>query len=258
MPSECGKAFCLFNNRPYKKPGYGNTMDHARRDRETNMFRRRLTEAGIVELGYGTYPPAGEDSAGYTYAMLIDADESQAGRILDDFHDAVRESDELVEQGIEVEEEAQTEEQEEDEDDEVVEASTVNVGEASRVSRVRVGQDAFSRAVRANYGHRCCFPGCEVDHDSLLVGAHIARWADSAASRGEVSNGLCLCGLHDKAFETRLFTLTDDFRVVVNPRKASRSKWVESQLRQAEGLQIRLGKIRPSLIAIREHRDRFT
>jgi predicted restriction endonuclease len=121
-----------------------------------------------------------------------------------------------------------------------------------------VGQDAFSIAVRQNYEHRCCFPGCEVDHDALLVAAHITRWADNSAARGEISNGLCLCGLHDKAFEAGFFTIADDLTVTVDLQRAPESIWITSLLQQANGQQIKLGKIRPSLEAIREHRNRHT
>jgi putative restriction endonuclease len=132
--------------------------------------------------------------------------------------------------------------------------TTVNVGVTSRVSQARVGQDAFSRAVRDNYDHRCCFPGCEVDHDSLLVAAHITRWADDLESRGDVANGLCLCGLHDKAFECGLFTLTDEFRVQTD--QSTNSAWVEAHLANVDGQQIKLGRIHPSARAVRQHRDR--
>jgi hypothetical protein len=56
---------CLFNNHPYAKfPSL--------RDEETAEFRRRLAEEGsMAELAYATYPPEGEEDAGYTYAMLI-------------------------------------------------------------------------------------------------------------------------------------------------------------------------------------------
>ena len=95
----------------------------------------------------------------------------------------------------------------------------VTVGETSQVVSVRSGQSDFSKAVRKNFGHRCCFPECDVDEDALLIGAHIERWADAPSGRGEVANGPCLCALHDRAFEVGLFVLTDTFRVRVTTRK---------------------------------------
>jgi hypothetical protein len=43
------------------------------RERQLCRFRERLRQAGYHELAYATYPPAGEDGAGSTFAMVIDA-----------------------------------------------------------------------------------------------------------------------------------------------------------------------------------------
>ncbi len=59
-------ALCLYNNNPW-------AHDSALRDLETAEFRQRLAEAGIPKLAYATYPPPGEEGAGYTYAMIIGA-----------------------------------------------------------------------------------------------------------------------------------------------------------------------------------------
>jgi putative restriction endonuclease len=84
-----------------------------------------------------------------------------------------------------------------------------------RISTIlaRVKQDEFSDGVLNNFGHKCCFPNCEISERSFLIGAHIARWTDAVALRGDISNGLCLCLMHDKAFELGLFTLDEMFRI---------------------------------------------
>src|SRR5262249_26226633 len=81
LPTASGQAVCLFNNNPDTGPG--NTIDNRRRERELSLFRALLTEAAIAELGFGTYPPAGEKLGGYTYAILLDAGESQEAIVLD-------------------------------------------------------------------------------------------------------------------------------------------------------------------------------
>ena len=58
-------------------------------------------------------------------------------------------------------------------------------GEQIAQIMARVGQDAFSDKVRQNYGHRRCFPRCPIAEDSLLVGAHIARWSDAKHLPGQ-------------------------------------------------------------------------
>jgi hypothetical protein len=64
-------VLCLYNNNPY-------ASDPTQRDKETDELRRRMKEAGIKELACATYPPEGEEDAGYTYAMLIAAEKEKA------------------------------------------------------------------------------------------------------------------------------------------------------------------------------------
>lgn len=134
----------------------------------------------------------------------------------------------------------------------------VVVGETSQVVSVRSGQSDFSKAVRKNFGQRCCFPECDVDEDALLIGAHIERWADAPSGRGKVANGLCLCALHDRAFEVGLFVLTDDFQVHVTTRNSGNRTWLKKHLLPHSGVRIRLGSVKPSKASIRRHRKRHT
>jgi predicted restriction endonuclease len=103
------------------------------------------------------------------------------------------------------------------------------------------------------YGHKCCFPGCDISDDRFLVGSHIARWCDNEQLRGQMSNGLCLCLLHDKAFEIGLFTLDQQFRVFVNPREKDNKSQIVIQLLEREGEPIRLAAIKPCDDALLEH-----
>ncbi len=50
----------------------------------------------------------------------------------------------------------------------------------------------------------------------LLVASHIVPWSKDKANRLNPSNGLCLSAIHDRAFDTGLITLTDDFKIVVS------------------------------------------
>ncbi len=117
----------------------------------------------------------------------------------------------------------------------------------------RLGQNRFSENVRRNYSCKCCFPGCVIAEDRLLVGAHIARWSDAEPLRGETSNGLCLCLLHDRAFELGMFTLAKDYSVWVNPEKSSESFWAKEALIPCHGQRIKPGHIEPSIIALAHH-----
>jgi hypothetical protein len=61
-------VLCLYNNHPYA--GHPTL-----RDAEVAEFRQRMDELGIEELAFATYPPPGDEDAGYTFALLIDAGE---------------------------------------------------------------------------------------------------------------------------------------------------------------------------------------
>lgn len=86
--------------------------------------------------------------------------------------------------------------------------------ESLRQIKQRIGQAQFSKAVKENYHYKCCFPDCEITDHKFLIGSHIARWVDNPEKRGNTSNGLCFCPIHDKAFENGYFSLDDEFRIV--------------------------------------------
>ncbi len=137
-------------------------------------------------------------------------------------------------------------------------AVSARTGESLAAVRRRAGQKAFADNVVKNYGCACCFPTCEVRERALLVGSHIARWADDVGLRGETANGLCFCLLHDRAFEKGWFVLDDGLRVRLNRghRDIVSSNWARARLAPHEGATIANGAVAPSLDALRAHRDR--
>lgn len=78
----------------------------------------------------------------------------------------------------------------------------------------RVKQRFFRRAVLSGYRNRCCISG--VTDTRLLVASHIVPWRDDASIRLHPGNGLCLSSIHDKAFDHHLFSLSDDYRVLLS------------------------------------------
>lgn len=129
---------------------------------------------------------------------------------------------------------------------------TTSTGSQLAMVAQRVGQQAFSRNVRENWKHRCCFPGCDVTDDRFLVGAHITRWADSPDTRGSTSNGLCLCLVHDKAFEIGAFTLDSQLRVVLGAKEPSAS-WVHKTLLPAAGKALPETQVAPAVTSLALH-----
>src|SRR6202035_783134 len=57
---------------------------------------------------------------------------------------------------------------------------------------------------------------CSLSCKSLLVASHIVPWAARPELRLDPRNGLCLCAMHDKAFDCGFLTVTPDFRIVVS------------------------------------------
>ena len=94
------------------------------------------------------------------------------------------------------------------------------------VVQQRVKQQFFRRAVLSSYQTRCCISG--VSDARLLVASHIVPWRADAANRLNPSNGLCLSAIHDRAFDSGLFTLSEDWRVVLSkPLRATKDDFLK-------------------------------
>jgi putative restriction endonuclease len=133
----------------------------------------------------------------------------------------------------------------------------VETGQQLRQTRARIGQQAFSEVVKANYGLKCCFPECHIDEERFLVGSHIARWNDAPELRGDMSNGICLCLMHDRAFELGLFTITSEHMIWVSKDKIHQSKWALQNLLPFHSHSMRSGSVLPSEQALRYHWERI-
>jgi hypothetical protein len=135
-------------------------------------------------------------------------------------------------------------------------AITVNTGEQISNIKSRIGQQLFSKNIKANFGYCCCFPDCNIQDIDFLIGAHIARWVDHPELRGDISNGLCLCLFHDKAFEIGAFVIENTYNVKINKTKCKNNSWAQANLVPFDGRQIKLGSIKPSLAALNIHSTR--
>lgn len=132
---------------------------------------------------------------------------------------------------------------------------SVHTSVAIRQIKARVGHARFSKNVKDNYDNRCCFPECGISDKDFLVASHIARWADNSEKRGDTSNGLCLCPIHDKAFELGYFSLDDNFKICSGKRNSHSQIFNEYIIRYI-GMTISKGLIEPDRDALEEHRRR--
>ncbi len=83
--------------------------------------------------------------------------------------------------------------------------------ERTAMTRIRVNQRLFRTMVMVGYGSRCAV--CQLPIPSLLVASHIVPWSLDPSQRMNPCNGLCLCCLHDKAFDTGYMVIDEDLKV---------------------------------------------
>lgn len=86
--------------------------------------------------------------------------------------------------------------------------------EANLSRPMRLVQRFFRRTVLASYGYKCSF--CGLDVEPLLNASHIIPWSASEELRADPRNGLCLCALHDRAFDRGLISVDSDSRVLIS------------------------------------------
>lgn len=112
--------------------------------------------------------------------------------------------------------------------------------------RVRVNQSFFRRRIVSAYEFRCCVTGLAVPE--LLVASHIVPWAQDAANRLNLRNGLCLNAIHDRAFDRGLMIVDDAMLVRFSPRLREKDGDGADWLLAFDGRPLRLAIGRRSLI----------
>jgi hypothetical protein len=99
-----------------------------------------------------------------------------------------------------------------DEDEEII-ARPSGPSERQVSVSVRLFQSFFRRTVLASYNSSCCV--CGLNLRPLLVASHIVPWSVDESARTEPENGLCLCAIHDRAFDRGVITISDRLEVAV-------------------------------------------
>lgn len=91
--------------------------------------------------------------------------------------------------------------------------------EAQLTRPMRLVQRFFRHSVLAGYRFTCAFCGLNVPE--LLNASHIIPWKDNISLRADPRNGLCLCCLHDRAFDRGFMSINERHRIVISPRLKS-------------------------------------
>jgi putative restriction endonuclease len=79
--------------------------------------------------------------------------------------------------------------------------------------KARIGQQTFRSVILAIYRNRCGLTG--IDLPEVNRASHIIGWAERAETRMDPRNGICLSATYDAAFDRKLITFDDDFRLVL-------------------------------------------
>ncbi len=131
--------------------------------------------------------------------------------------------------------------------------------ENTQMTKARLGQNFFRQSVLASYNSRCCITGNPVPE--LLVASHILPWSEFPEQRLNPRNGLCLAKTQDAAFDRKLITFDEDFRLVIGSRLREflPSEALEREFLVYEGRPLQMpDKFLPDGEFVRRHRGCVT
>jgi len=144
------------------------------------------------------------------------------------------------------------------EQEEVFELSEPSVTEIERSVKVRIVQRFFRDTVLASYNFNCAV--CRISLPAMLNASHIIPWALDKQRRADPRNGMCLCALHDRAFDRGLIAVREDFKIAVSReiKTPNASKLHRIGLIEIEGEKINLpDRFGPDPIALAYHREKI-
>jgi len=131
-----------------------------------------------------------------------------------DWENSILESENLLEALLQPKSKLVTDEEPSDRAARLVQVKQSGPTETDRSIKIRLGQRFFRDSILANYHERCCV--CSLPISALLIASHIIPWKEREDLRLNPSNGLCLCALHDKAFDRGLLAIDDDYKVLIS------------------------------------------
>jgi len=127
--------------------------------------------------------------------------------------------------------------------------------ERESIIKVRVNQSFFRKTVLASYNYTCCITG--INQPQLLIAGHIIPWSLDEKNRLNPRNGMAMNNLHDKAFENGLFTISQDYKIIISEElKKSKIKAVSEYFLQFDKKEIILpSKFLPDPEFLKYHYD---
>ncbi len=124
-----------------------------------------------------------------------------------------------------------------------------------RSVKTRLNQNTFRRMLREIYSDKCCITGLNIPQVNRA--SHIIPWAGDVSKRLNPSNGLYLSATYDAAFDQKLISLDDDYRLILanNVKDYYTSESVNECFVKKEGQVISMPyKYSPDKTFLEEHR----
>lgn len=87
--------------------------------------------------------------------------------------------------------------------------------DVQRLIKTRINQSLFRRVIVNNYSNSCTI--CSMNIDNMLVASHILKWSTNEINRLNPENGLCLCSIHDRAFELGYLGIRSNYKIYISP-----------------------------------------
>ena len=117
-----------------------------------------------------------------------------------------------------------------------------------RLVKTRVNQSLFRKVIIGNYYSSCAI--CQLDIPDLLVASHILKWSKEEKERLNPQNGICLCNIHDHAFELGYIGINADYTISISKKlfEIQEKKTLVSLFQRHENQQMNLpDKFHPSI-----------
>jgi putative restriction endonuclease len=121
--------------------------------------------------------------------------------------------------------------------------------------KARIGQKTFRDVILTIYQDRCCLTG--IDLPEVNRASHIIGWAERVETRMDPRNGLCLSATYDAAFDRKLITFDDDYRLVLSKtiRERVASQSLKTHFLSREGQRLEMPpRFRPLKEYLEHHR----
>ena len=125
-----------------------------------------------------------------------------------------------------------------------------------RTVKTRVNQSFFRQIILNNYYSKCAI--CNLNIQELLIAGHIIPWSVEKKERLNPQNGICLCSLHDKAFDTGLIGIDSDYKMVISEKLSlmKKERYFKIYFSNFENKQINLPeKFLPKIEFLQYHID---